>query len=156
MRNCARILPVRLRLSIRFRTRNLRCQALKVCFGSVILLYGFVQIRKAHFAVNLAFADRTGLEPATSAVTGRHSNQLNYRSNLRIPQLPMGLKSGPTRLAGLLGRGRCEIFGMAKIGEFRFSPTNCNKTFYRKGKTLNFTPSYSGWATGRRPQSSAV
>ena len=28
-------------------------------------------------------ADRTGLEPATSAVTGRHSNQLNYRS---VPQ----------------------------------------------------------------------
>ena len=27
-----------------------------------------------------AFADRTGLGPATSAVTGRHSNQLNYRS----------------------------------------------------------------------------
>jgi hypothetical protein len=27
-------------------------------------------------------ADRTGLEPATSAVTGRHSNQLNYRSIL--------------------------------------------------------------------------
>jgi hypothetical protein len=30
--------------------------------------------------VLLNFADRTGLEPATSAVTGRHSNQLNYRS----------------------------------------------------------------------------
>ena len=28
-------------------------------------------------------ADRTGLEPATSAVTGRHSNQLNYRSFFR-------------------------------------------------------------------------
>ncbi len=28
----------------------------------------------------IVFADRTGLEPATSAVTGRHSNQLNYRS----------------------------------------------------------------------------
>ena len=28
-------------------------------------------------------ADRTGLEPATSAVTGRHSNQLNYRSNIK-------------------------------------------------------------------------
>lgn len=27
-------------------------------------------------------ADRTGLEPATSCVTGRHSNQLNYRSFL--------------------------------------------------------------------------
>ena len=26
-------------------------------------------------------AIRTGLEPATSAVTGRHSNQLNYRIN---------------------------------------------------------------------------
>ena len=26
------------------------------------------------------FAVRTGLEPATSAVTGRHSNQLNYRT----------------------------------------------------------------------------
>ncbi len=25
-------------------------------------------------------ADRTGLEPATSSVTGMHSNQLNYRS----------------------------------------------------------------------------
>ena|GEM_PF-5714741 len=25
-------------------------------------------------------ADWTGLEPATSAVTGRHSNQLNYQS----------------------------------------------------------------------------
>ena len=30
--------------------------------------------------VMFVFADRTGLEPATSAVTGRHSNQLNYRS----------------------------------------------------------------------------
>ena len=28
-------------------------------------------------------ADRTGLEPATSGVTGRHSNQLNYRSALK-------------------------------------------------------------------------
>jgi len=30
------------------------------------------------------FADRTGLEPATSAVTGRHSNQLNYRSKPKL------------------------------------------------------------------------
>ena len=28
-------------------------------------------------------AVRTGLEPATSCVTGRHSNQLNYRTRLR-------------------------------------------------------------------------
>ena len=33
---------------------------------------------RAGFKINEA--DRTGLEPATSAVTGRHSNQLNYRS----------------------------------------------------------------------------
>ena len=29
-----------------------------------------------------AFAVRTGLEPATPGVTGRYSNQLNYRTNL--------------------------------------------------------------------------
>jgi hypothetical protein len=28
-------------------------------------------------------AERTGLEPATPGVTGRYSNQLNYRSELR-------------------------------------------------------------------------
>ena len=28
----------------------------------------------------MLMADRTGLEPATSGVTGRHSNQLNYQS----------------------------------------------------------------------------
>ncbi len=34
-----------------------------------------------HFLNDLSpSADRTGLEPATSAVTGRHSNRLNYRS----------------------------------------------------------------------------
>ena len=34
-------------------------------------------------ALPLSSAVRTGLEPATSGVTGRHSNQLNYRT--RIP-----------------------------------------------------------------------
>ena len=29
-------------------------------------------------------AQRTGLEPATSCVTGRHSNQLNYRCSAKI------------------------------------------------------------------------
>jgi hypothetical protein len=28
-------------------------------------------------------AERTGLEPATLGVTGRYSNQLNYRSDVR-------------------------------------------------------------------------
>ena len=31
----------------------------------------------------LKMAVRTGLEPATSCVTGRHSNQLNYRTVLK-------------------------------------------------------------------------
>ena len=29
-------------------------------------------------------AERTGLEPATPGVTGRYSNQLNYRSELSL------------------------------------------------------------------------
>jgi hypothetical protein len=31
-------------------------------------------------------AVRTGLEPATSCVTGRHSNQLNYRTRVFLRQ----------------------------------------------------------------------
>ena len=31
-------------------------------------------------------AERTGLEPATLCVTGRYSNQLNYRSKLLLPE----------------------------------------------------------------------
>jgi hypothetical protein len=40
-------------------------------------------MKKARCAVQRAFAilaERTGLEPATPGVTGRYSNQLNYRS----------------------------------------------------------------------------
>ncbi len=36
-------------------------------------------------------AERTGLEPATSGVTGQHSNQLNYRSAVS-PFRPNGAK----------------------------------------------------------------
>ena len=42
-----------------------------------------IEKKKLH-QISEAFADRTGLEPATSAVTGRHSNQLNYRSKVEI------------------------------------------------------------------------
>ena len=42
-----------------------------------------------------AFAVRTRLELATSAVTGRHSNQLNYRTNnLLIFQISFGGPDG--------------------------------------------------------------
>ena len=42
-----------------------------------------VQYRASHRGNTFAtikLAERTGLEPATSDVTGRHSNQLNYHS----------------------------------------------------------------------------
>ena len=43
------------------------------------------QVILALIALPFAFfgilAERTGLEPATPGVTGRYSNQLNYRSN---------------------------------------------------------------------------
>ena len=51
----------------------------------------------------LNLAERTGLEPATSGVTGQHSNQLNYRSALTCsPDTLMNKKRGeysnnPTR-----------------------------------------------------------
>ncbi len=54
--------------------------------GSVSKVEGeiYEQIESKKAALKAAFlelvADRTGLEPATSGVTGRHSNRLNYRS----------------------------------------------------------------------------
>ena len=38
---------------------------------------------------NTVLAERTGLEPATPGVTGRYSNQLNYRSRTLL--LPVAL-----------------------------------------------------------------
>lgn len=38
----------------------------------------FLKIKK-HLISEVLFAIRTGLEPATTCVTGRYSNQLNYR-----------------------------------------------------------------------------
>jgi hypothetical protein len=35
---------------------------------------------RTSFALFVVLAERTGLEPATPGVTGRYSNQLNYRS----------------------------------------------------------------------------
>ena len=43
-----------------------------------------VTIRRKPFHMEglVAFATLTGLEPATSAVTGRHANQLRYRASM--------------------------------------------------------------------------
>ena len=46
-------------------------------------------------AFPIVMAERTGLEPATPGVTGRYSNQLNYRSG----HLVGGVGIEPTTLA---------------------------------------------------------
>ena len=38
--------------------------------------------KEQRFSLLFLFAVRKGLEPSTSGVTGRHSNQLNYRTRL--------------------------------------------------------------------------
>ena len=38
---------------------------------------------------NKKLAERTGLEPATPGVTGRYSNQLNYRSDVYFAMLKL-------------------------------------------------------------------
>ncbi len=50
--------------------------------GQVRETQGKEGIKKAPQFLEGLLAVRTGLEPATSAVTGRHSNQLNYRTNI--------------------------------------------------------------------------
>ena len=42
---------------------------------------GFSENAPAGARKCLKLAERTGLEPATPGVTGRYSNQLNYRSS---------------------------------------------------------------------------
>ena len=44
-------------------------------------------------------AERTGLEPATTGVTGQYSNQLNYRSEL----IDLDLKSWCSYVVGVAG-----------------------------------------------------
>jgi hypothetical protein len=65
----------------------------KCCWCSIncVLNHSLMQVscqsywfktQKPHFheAFSFSFAVRTGLEPATHGVTGRYSNQLNYRT----------------------------------------------------------------------------
>ena len=42
---------------------------------------------------HMLLAERTGLEPATLGVTGRYSNQLNYRSNTTKSGVPRGIRT---------------------------------------------------------------
>ena len=51
-------------------------------------------------------AERTGFEPATSGVTGRYSNQLNYRSMRRLA-LRANASPGSCFTIGEIARGEC-------------------------------------------------
>jgi hypothetical protein len=48
-------------------------------------------------------AERTGLEPATSAVTGQRSNQLNYRSTVMAGPQEHAFSNLPRLGSGILG-----------------------------------------------------
>jgi hypothetical protein len=78
-------------------------------------------------------AVRTGLEPATHGVTGRYSNQLNYRTKLFLHK---GRYSNPD----LSGNYRTKLF----LHKGRYSNPDLSgnyRTFYRAAKlTEFFTP----------------
>ncbi len=58
-----------------------------------VLIYGFKPLQFAKVA------RLTGLEPATSGVTGRHSNQLSYnRAVLRYAQRSGVVRAGPPQV----------------------------------------------------------
>ena len=67
---------------------SVRLAALKtrtLCGSFVVFWYAQKEKRRQVAAdESLRLAGRTGLEPATSGVTGRRSNQLNYRPRLSI------------------------------------------------------------------------
>ena len=58
-------------------TAALRVSAL---FYSLLTIHYSLKKKANEVRLFRELAERTGLEPATSAVTGQHSNQLNYRS----------------------------------------------------------------------------
>ena len=64
-------------------------------------------------------AERTGIEPATSCVTGRHSNRLNYRSVIgpwRLPTLTQTYVALPSALLHFTS-----VFGMGTGGSTALS-----------------------------------
>ncbi len=98
-------------------------------------------------------AERTGLEPATPGVTGRYSNQLNYRSALvrpkskfkawRCPTLTWGNPTLPSALFrftsefGMESGGSKTLWSPSKF----FNPESCFCVLYTFNSVLASSPS---------------
>ena len=73
----------------------------------------------------LSSAVRTGLEPATPGVTGRYSNQLNYRTKVCLRHLRTPIEGG----ASVLSRLRVQSYSLF------FIPTNFREKKFKKNKS---------------------
>lgn len=83
--------------------------------------------------MNGLFAVRTGLEPATSCVTGRHSNQLNYRTllvkcntgedNFGLLALPLSESECKDNFGGLFYKKNIEYFKNRRVYFFTEQPS---------------------------------
>ncbi len=98
-------------------------------------------------------AERTGLEPATPGVTGRYSNQLNYRSALvrpkskfkawRCPTLTWGSPTLPSALFrftsefGMESGGSKTLWSPSKF----FNSESCLCVLYTFNSVLALSPS---------------
>ncbi len=98
-------------------------------------------------------AERTGLEPATPGVTGRYSNQLNYRSALvrpkskfkawRCPTLTWGSPTLPSALFrftsefGMESGGSKTLWSPSKF----FNSESCFCVLYTFNSVLALSPS---------------
>src|SRR5690348_13692469 len=81
----------------------------RISKSSVIMIRRLCLATKSNMAIDVSsskkanrvrlffqLAERTGLEPATSAVTGQHSNQLNYRSKISAKRKVQNAKLTPS------------------------------------------------------------
>jgi hypothetical protein len=57
-------------------------------------------------------AERTGLEPATPGVTGRYSNQLNYRSSKKHTNEHQGLHNNPCCFPSLVTAKKALVYSI--------------------------------------------
>ncbi len=102
-------------------------------------------------------AERTGLEPATPCVTGRYSNQLNYRSTEFFYFTTTGCHPGLLQFDAwqfmnhfvIHPSGRC----FATFKSFRFCPALCRVVNCLKGQchTSNLMPGSSLLSHGETP-----